>query len=223
MRSRRLKPAGTTPASSSAYDGGSGTGTTVRPSKTTSVTAAGSVDPAAMKSSSSLPGNDGGAWSSSTSNLLLQALAPCVLVSAMAAYAFGRLEWKGRNTVFTLYLLTMTVARCVHHYANVPFDMDTLAATETFQTALSIVWGTAAFAAMTLGTRHERRPVWLGGAALMSVVVLKLFLVDLANTGTVERVVSFLGVGIMLLVVGYFAPVPPRHSSSRGQATVGNA
>jgi uncharacterized membrane protein len=39
---------------------------------------------------------------------------------------------------------------------------------------------------------------------------VKLFLVDLGNTGTLARVVSFLGVGVLLLVVGYFAPVPPR-------------
>ena len=44
----------------------------------------------------------------------------------------------------------------------------------------------------------------------MVIVVAKLFLVDLGNTGTLARVVSFLGVGLLLLVVGYFAPVPPR-------------
>jgi multiple sugar transport system permease protein len=32
-----------------------------------------------------------------------------VLVSAMAAYAFARMEWRGRNTVFVLYLMTMMV------------------------------------------------------------------------------------------------------------------
>ena len=44
----------------------------------------------------------------------------------------------------------------------------------------------------------------------MTIVVAKLFLVDLGNTDTLARVVSFLGVGLLLLVVGYFAPVPPR-------------
>ncbi len=36
-----------------------------------------------------------------------------VVVSAMAAYAFSRLEWRGRNLVFVLYLLTMMVPRQV--------------------------------------------------------------------------------------------------------------
>jgi uncharacterized membrane protein len=104
----------------------------------------------------------------------------------------------------------MCVARTVHHWASVPYDADSLAASTTFQSALSIVWGVAGLTAMVLGARSRKRSVWLAGAALMTVVVAKLFLVDLGNTATLARVVSFLGVGLLLLVVGYFAPVPPR-------------
>jgi multiple sugar transport system permease protein len=32
-----------------------------------------------------------------------------VMVSAMAAYAFARMQWRGRNTVFLLYLATMMI------------------------------------------------------------------------------------------------------------------
>lgn len=108
------------------------------------------------------------------------------------------------------FLVTMMVARAVHHFADVPFDLESLAESTTFQSALSIVWGLSGLAAMVVGARSLRRAVWLAGAALMTIVVAKLFLVDLGNTGTLARVVSFLGVGVLLLVVGYFAPVPPR-------------
>jgi uncharacterized membrane protein len=108
------------------------------------------------------------------------------------------------------FLVTMSVARSVHHFAGVPYDVDSLAASTTFQSALSIVWGIAGLGAMLVGAHAAKRAVWLAGAALMGVVVAKLFVVDLGNTGTLARVVSFLGVGVLLLVVGYFAPVPPR-------------
>jgi len=108
------------------------------------------------------------------------------------------------------FLVTMTVARSVHHFAGVPYDLESLAESTTFQSALSIVWGLSGLTAMVVGARSLRRPVWLAGAALMTIVVAKLFVVDLGNTGTLARVVSFLGVGVLLLVVGYFAPVPPR-------------
>jgi uncharacterized membrane protein len=44
----------------------------------------------------------------------------------------------------------------------------------------------------------------------MAVVVGKLFLVDLSHIGGIERIVSFIGVGLLMLLVGYLAPVPPR-------------
>jgi uncharacterized membrane protein len=55
-----------------------------------------------------------------------------------------------------------------------------------------------------------QRVVWVTGAALLGVVVLKLFFVELANQGGLFRIVSFIAVGALLLLVGYFAPVPPR-------------
>jgi uncharacterized membrane protein len=112
--------------------------------------------------------------------------------------------------VFGWFLVTMAVARAVHHWSGVPYELDSLAASTTLQSALSIVWGVSGLAAMLVGARARRRLVWLAGAGLMAVVVVKLFLVDLGNTATLARVVSFLGVGVLLLVVGYFAPVPPR-------------
>jgi uncharacterized membrane protein len=120
--------------------------------------------------------------------------------------------------LFGLFLLTMTVARTVHHWLGVAFELDLLASSTQLQAALSIVWGTTALAAMLIGARSARRVVWLAGAVLMTVVVAKLFLVELGNAGTVGRVVSFLGVGVLLLVVGYFAPVPPRPEFSAKRA-----
>ena len=61
-------------------------------------------------------------------------------------------------------------------------------------------------------------PVTVGGgvrtaedarALLLAGVVLKLLLVDLGHTSALQRVVSFLGVGVLMLVIGYVAPLPP--------------
>ena len=37
---------------------------------------------------------------------------------------------------------------------------------------------------------------------------MKLFLVDFASSGTLERVISFISVGGLLLFIGYLAPMP---------------
>jgi uncharacterized membrane protein len=46
------------------------------------------------------------------------------------------------------------------------------------------------------------------------VVVVKLFVIDLSHVGGLERIVSFIGVGLLMLVVGWFAPVPPRRTEA---------
>ena len=89
------------------------------------------------------------------------------------------------------------------------------------QTALSIFWTVLALAAMAFATHRSIRALWFAGAALMAVVVAKLFLVDLSNVGGVERIVSFIGVGVLMLVIGYFAPVPPKAERAQPAATPG--
>jgi uncharacterized membrane protein len=63
---------------------------------------------------------------------------------------------------------------------------------------------------MVLANRRYWRVAWIAGALLLALVVVKLFLVDLSQVGGVERIVSFIGVGLLLLLIGYLAPVPPR-------------
>ena len=106
--------------------------------------------------------------------------------------------------------LNGVLLRTLHHYADVPFRLDAMLRSVLVQAAFSLFWSLLALAAMVLATRRALRALWFVGAALLGIVVLKLFLIDLSNTGTVERVVSFIGVGILVIVIGYFAPVPPK-------------
>jgi uncharacterized membrane protein len=69
---------------------------------------------------------------------------------------------------------------------------------------------------MVAATRLRIRALWIVGAALMAVVVAKLFLVDLSNIGGVERIVSFIGVGLLMLLIGYVSPVPPKTPETAG-------
>jgi uncharacterized membrane protein len=106
--------------------------------------------------------------------------------------------------------LNGVLLRSLHHYAGVPFRLDAMWRSTQVQAAFSLFWSLLALAAMVMATRRGSRPLWMVGAVLLGIVVAKLFLVDLANTGTVERVVSFISVGILVIVIGYFAPVPPK-------------
>jgi len=106
--------------------------------------------------------------------------------------------------------LNGVLLRSLHHYADVPFRLHSMWSSNLVQASFSLFWSLLALAAMVFATRRGLRAMWAVGAVLLAVVVGKLFLVDLANTGTVERVVSFIGVGVLVIVVGYFSPVPPK-------------
>jgi uncharacterized membrane protein len=124
---------------------------------------------------------------------------PRVPMPALAALAF---IW-----------LNAVLLRTLHQWFAIPFGFDPFMQSTLVQSSLSIFWTLLALAAMLVATRKRFRTAWLVGAALMAVVIAKLFLVDLSRTGSVERIVSFLGVGLLMLIVGYFSPLPPAKES----------
>ncbi len=107
-------------------------------------------------------------------------------------------------------MINGVLARAVHHWGSVPFTFEALFASMVFQAGLSIFWTVLALSIMSVAARKGVREVWFVGAALLAVVVVKLFLADLSNTGTIARIISFLVVGILMLLIGYVSPLPPR-------------
>ena len=59
------------------------------------------------------------------------------------------------------------------------------------------------------------RSTWFLGAGLLGIVIIKLFVVDLAGVGTLARIISFIGVGLLTVSMGYFSPIPPKEESLR--------
>ncbi len=117
-------------------------------------------------------------------------------------------------SVFGFVVSTAAVVRGVHHLGDVPWRTHALFDSVLVHAVLSIYWGLLGFTGMIWGARRMRRTLWLAGAGIMGVVVVKLVLIDLGNSGTLERIISFIATGLLLLVVGYFAPVPPRQDSA---------
>jgi len=112
--------------------------------------------------------------------------------------------------------LSAVLLRSMHHYAAVPFDLSIMLVNVKIQTALSILWTIIGMLAMLIAARKSLRPLWIAGAVLISVVLVKMFFIDLGASGTVERIVSFLVVGGLLVAMGYFSPIPDRIQENKG-------
>ena len=115
--------------------------------------------------------------------------------------------------------MNTTIGRTVHHWGDIPYT-EALFESSAFQSAISICWTLLALTSMTYAARQYKRIPWLVSAALLAVVVVKLFVIDLSNLTTVHRVISFIGVGTLLLIVGYVAPVPPKAEEYKNEESV---
>jgi uncharacterized membrane protein len=143
-------------------------------------------------------------------------LVQCVVLYAVTQWAqqasdprMGRVGWSALGTLAFVVLNGM-VARTMHFWGGVPFELGALLRASPFQTTLAITWTVLALSCMVAASRFQQRPVWFIGASLLGVVVIKLFLVDLARVETVARIVSFLVVGGLTVLIGYVSPLPPR-------------
>ena len=105
--------------------------------------------------------------------------------------------------------LNGVVLRTAHHWGDIPWRLPALLASKPLQAALTLTWSATALAVMFTATRRGLRPLWMVGAGLLVVVVGKLFLIDLGALSGLPRVVAFLGVGVLLLAIGYVSPLPP--------------
>ncbi|HQZ71930.1 MAG: DUF2339 domain-containing protein [Anaerolineae bacterium] len=113
-------------------------------------------------------------------------------VGAVAAYVW-----------FNLALL-----RTVSNYGNIPYQFEAMFDSLFVQAMLSLVWSVTALLLMRHAVKRTARRLWLYGAGLLGVVVVKLLLIDLSNAGSVERIITFLGVGALMVGIGFLAPYP---------------
>jgi uncharacterized membrane protein len=72
-----------------------------------------------------------------------------------------------------------------------------------YKLGLSILWGIYALALVVLGIREKAKHLRLAGIVLFLITLIKLFLYDLAGSGTITKTVSFISLGVLLLVVSF--------------------
>jgi uncharacterized membrane protein len=143
--------------------------------------------------------------------VLMVLIRHCVILRRAVPASFGSHNGVivGALALLVFVGLNGALIRALNHLAGVPFSLQSMLHSTLVQTSLSIYWALLALATMLLATRQASRVVWIAGATLLAVVVVKLFLVDLSSIGTIERIVSFVSVGVLMLVLGYFSPLPP--------------
>jgi len=118
------------------------------------------------------------------------------------------------------WLISSMLVRTLHAFIGTPLWNDYQGGawqSEQVQTGLTILWTLLALVATIMASRYWQRALWFMGIGLLGIVVLKLVLVDLSQTEAIWRVISFLGAGSLILLIGYLAPLPPAHEETENQ------
>lgn len=121
-------------------------------------------------------------------------------------------QYKGFGLLFFAVFVWFNVVtlRAVSHYQHIDYQADVLWNSMAVQMALSILWSLCALLVMNLARRFALRQVWMVGAGLLALVVLKLATKDLAGSGTLAGIISFMVVGALMLLIGYLSPIPAK-------------
>lgn len=120
--------------------------------------------------------------------------------------------------VYLFVYMNVEILRAVHHYSAVSWELDSLLKSDLSQTALSIYWTVTGLLGAVLSSRMKHRKLWLSCAGLLIIVVAKLFIIDMSANNTVERIVSFIAVGVLLMLIGYFSPLPPKVTTDSAES-----
>ena len=104
----------------------------------------------------------------------------------------------GLANFFSLWIIS---AEVIHYFDSRSFSFD---AANARNLTLTLLWALYAGIILAVGTVTGYRQVRLAALGLLSVVVLKLFLVDTFLLGSGYRVVAYMVLGFALLIIGFF-------------------
>jgi uncharacterized membrane protein len=130
--------------------------------------------------------------------------APAVLLVLAGVLVFARVrEWLRTPLLWAcgalgLYAATLGILEASERAGG---SIDT--AFQRGHTGVSAVWAVVGLALLILGLKRSRA-LQIGGFALFGISLAKLFLYDLANLSSVTRAFSFVAVGMLIMVGGFF-------------------
>jgi uncharacterized membrane protein len=132
-----------------------------------------------------------------------------LLPATAAAYAFAAsLDGVHRAVALwtagavTVYAASVTILGLVQWLAaDDPKSVDD--AFQRGQTGVSALWAVVGLALLSIGLWRDSRNFRIGGLVLFGIALAKLFLYDLSALSAMARALSFLGVGLVLLLAAF--------------------
>jgi uncharacterized membrane protein len=143
-------------------------------------------------------------------------LAGIIAIFAMAyLYAQHREKLVGQEAsriagliIAANFLLIFLLTTELSHYFDLCYDREKVYQLQRDihgqkELAISALWAAYSILLVTLGILRKYQPIRLLAILLFGVTILKVFLLDLSDLEKLYRIISFIGLGIILLAVSF--------------------
>jgi uncharacterized membrane protein len=81
--------------------------------------------------------------------------------------------------------------------------LDIFGVTQSHKLMLSILWGVYALFLVIIGIHQQKKHLRVGAIILLGITLLKLFLFDISEFGTLAKTIVFVSLGILLLAISF--------------------
>ena len=104
------------------------------------------------------------------------------------------------------------VLRCLSQIFDITWNAYTLWHNNIVQMTASLLWMLSAVILIAIGHRYSLRKIWYSGQLIQITVIIKLISIDIQETDGLLRAFAFIGVALLMLLIGYLAPIPPKQN-----------
>jgi hypothetical protein len=78
-----------------------------------------------------------------------------------------------------------------------------LAKTKIIKTGFPVLWGILAFVFLIIGIKKQQKSLRIIALTLLGLTILKLFLYDISNISETGKIISFILLGILILIISF--------------------
>lgn len=110
------------------------------------------------------------------------------------------------------------ILRCLSQWLDIPWSFYQLWNSKIIQATISLIWTLVAVVLVTIGHRYQQRITWFTGVTLQTIVVIKLILIDSIELEGLLKAFAFIAIAILMLIIGYLAPLPPKIKVENNEA-----
>ena len=115
--------------------------------------------------------------------------------------------------VLTFLWANSIVLRCLSQTFDITWSTFTLWHNNIVQMTASLLWMLSAVILIAIGHRYSLRKIWFCGQLIQLIVIIKLIFVDIREIDGLLRAFAFIGVALLMLLIGYLAPLPPKQNN----------